>query len=119
MQIPQDKVPCDLDEAVDLLMESLTGLDIAIIKNKESSSSNYHFEVGTELRNEWSIWDKDTILVKWFFKTYGIEEADDISAIILECLWNDVRQEKRRDIVLSMRLKSHSEKIRNQKTNYD
>jgi hypothetical protein len=119
MEIPQDKVPCNLDEAIDLLMESLNGDSIKFISDKNSSPTQCHFNFGMALRNDWSLWDKNTILVKWFYKTYGVNHADDISGIILECLWNDVRQEKRRDVILSEECKAHWEEIKNQDKDYD
>jgi len=107
MTISLDIVPTTLDEAVKLLKEGLTAEDIKEIQRPTSVSSQCHFTGGMMLRNEWSLWEKDTILVRWFQGRYGITHADDISGIILECLWNDVRGEPRRDKELAEHFKKH------------
>ena len=101
MNFSEDVVPANLDEAVKLLKESLTEEDIQEIRRPMSVSTQSHFSGGMAIRNAWSLWDTETRLVKWFKQTYGVEHADDISGIILECLWNDVRGEPRRDKILA------------------
>ena len=103
MKLNEDRVPINLEEALIILKETLEPEDIEEIKNPESTSTQLHFSFGMYLRNEWSLWHKDTVLVEWFNKTYGIKHADDISGVILECLWNDVRGEPRKDKILAER----------------
>lgn len=97
MTINPDKVPVTLDEAVALLKEGLDKSDIAIIKSPKFNSVMLHSNVGMVIRNEWSLWQPDTILIQWFEKTYGIFHADDVSGVILDCLCKDIRGEPRRD----------------------
>lgn len=97
MNLDQDRVPTNLDEAVELLIESLTPSEIKAIKDPKFCNQGFHFTLGMGLRNQWSMWHKDTILVQWFYKTYGIDHADDISSIILDCCFRDIRGETRRD----------------------
>lgn len=101
MTFPEDAVPSNLDEAIKFLKDSLTEEDIQEITRPMSVSTQCHFSGGMAIRNAWSLWDMETRLVKWFKQNYGVEHADDISGIILECLWNDVRGEPRRDKILA------------------
>lgn len=110
MKIPSDIVPINLDESVMILKDHLTEEDIKEIQRPTSVSTQCHFSMGMMIRNEWSLWEQDTVLVRWFQGKYGLTHADDISGIILECLWNDVRGEPRRDKILAEQFKKHWEK---------
>jgi len=102
MNINQDIVPTTLEEAVNILKNGLSDDDIYEIRNPNFGSNRLHFTMGILIRNEWSLWNKDTILVKWFESIYKLTHADDISKIILECLCNDVRNEPRKDKSMSI-----------------
>lgn len=110
MQLNQDKVPATLDEAVQILKEGLSTADIAEIKTPKFDAARVHFTVGMMLRNEWSLWDKDSILVRWFQGRYGISHADDVSGLILDCLCRDVRGEPRKDKELAKKFIDHWKK---------
>jgi len=97
MNINKDIVPSNLEECLKVLRKSLTPLDIEELTRKNSCSSQHHFGLGMYIRNEWSLWEKDTPLKNWFLKEYGLTHADDISGIILHCLWADIRNEPRKD----------------------
>lgn len=112
MKLNPDKVPTTLDEALTIIKEGLEPQDVEDIKDKKSTSTQCHFSIGMFLRNEWSLWQQDTILVKWFKENYGIDHADDISGIILECLWNDIRGEPRKDKILSERFIEYWNKLK-------
>ncbi len=103
-------VPINLEEAVATLKAGLTPEDIKEIKNPIFDAARVHFTVGMMLRNEWSLWEKDTILVKWFKENYGIEHADDLSGLILDCLVRDVQGLPRRDKELAKRYIDHWKK---------
>jgi hypothetical protein len=61
--------------------------------------------LGMLLRNDWSLWEKDTMpLVKWFNER-GITHADDISAIILRSIW----RARGVDLDLEGQIKSHQD----------
>lgn len=87
--LPHD--PATIDDAVTMLRRVLTPEDEAAIKDKTSDPCEVHFMVGISLRNYWRLWDRSTPLVKWFWKTYKINHADDISGMILDALWRTVR----------------------------
>lgn len=90
MKSDQDKVPSSIEQAVDMIVDTLDDEDRETIKNMNSSSSVHHF-VGRFLRNSWSLWKNDTPLKRDAVATYGIAHADDISGLILEWVWCRVR----------------------------
>jgi len=112
MILNQDKVPINLEDAIKTLKEGLEPADIETMKQKTYSPSQGHFSIGMALRNEWSLWEKDTILVQWFKKEYGLDHADDISGLILDCLYRDVLGEPRQDKALAKRFLDHWKKER-------
>ena len=115
MKIPADTVPINLDESVDFLKNNLETDDLEFIKDENSNATQCHFSLGMSLRNEWSLFEKDSHLVNWFKTTYGIEHAYDISGMILDCLWQDIRGLPRRDKELAERYKKHWESIKHWK----
>lgn len=110
MNLNQDKVPINLEEAVTILKEGLTAEDTAEIKKPKFNAAQVHFSVGRMLRNEWTLWDKETILVKWFERNYGLTHADDVSGLILDCLVRDIRGEPRQDKELANKFIEHWKK---------
>lgn len=116
MKINPDYVPYNLDDAVKTLKEGLTPDDIKEIKKETFDAAKVHFTVGMMLRNEWSLWEKDTILVKWFKKNYGIDHADDLSGLIIDCLVQDVQGKPRRDKELAKRYIDHWKKSADQQS---
>jgi hypothetical protein len=42
-----------------------------------------HHSYGRMLRNEFGLWNKNSPIVRWFKKKYGITHADDISTLII------------------------------------
>ena len=112
MKINPDIVPTDLEEALKSLKEGLTPEDVKDIKKDDFAAAAVHFTVGMMLRNEWSLWDKESILVQWFKKTYNIDHADDISGLILDCLTQDIREKPRQDKELAKQFIEHWKKMK-------
>jgi len=112
MTINEDKVPINLEEALILLKEGLSKTDIKLLKEPKFVPAQLHFSLGMALRNAWSLWETDTILVKWFKQKYGIEHADDISGIILDCLHKDIIGKPRRDEELAKQYLDHWKKYK-------
>jgi hypothetical protein len=76
-----DTMPRDLDDAINLLLSAIsTNEEIQEFKDP----TGLHFGFGMWLRNNWSLWDKESHLVRWFVTNFGLVHADDISSIILE-----------------------------------
>jgi hypothetical protein len=84
-----DKVPKNLEEALEIL-DGLAETDKSYLK--ANGSVSVHFGFGGWLRNNWSLWEKDTPFVLWFNKL-GIYHADDMSGIILEAFIARLRGE--------------------------
>jgi hypothetical protein len=49
-------------------------------------SSAYHHTLGRWIRNNWGLWSGESKLAEWF-KSLGIEHADDMSGIVLDSFW--------------------------------
>lgn len=113
MKLNPDTVPINLDEALKILKEGLTPEDLVEIKRPHFVPSQVHMTVGTMLRNEWSLWDKDTILMRWFKENFGIDHADDVSGLILDAFCRDIRGEPRRDKEVAQRYIEHWKGIKN------
>jgi hypothetical protein len=110
MILNPDKVPSSLEDAIATLREGLAEADITELRRATFDPAQLHFSVGMLIRNEWSLWDKETILVKWFKQKYDLDHADDISGIILDCLHRDVIGKPRRDSELAKRYIDHWKK---------
>jgi hypothetical protein len=107
MKLNPDIVPINLEEAIKACKEGLTQDDLIEIKNPDFDAPRVHFTVGMMLRNEWSLWDKESILVRWFKENYGIYFADDVSGLILDCLTRDIQGLPRRAKELSEKYIRH------------
>jgi hypothetical protein len=110
MILNPDKVPINLEDALDILKAGLSTADITEIKHPEFDAIRMHHGLGMTLRNEWSLWDKETILVRWFKTTYGVDHADDISGLILDCFCMDIKGKPRRDKQMAKKFIDHWKK---------
>lgn len=88
MKLNLDKVPSNLDDAVKMLKEAIQNSEE---KEQLKDTAGLHFGLGMYLRNNWSLWQRDTVLVQWFKNNLGIAHADDISGTILEALAANLR----------------------------
>lgn len=78
-----DKVPSSASEALQMFTKALTDEEkIALKEVEEDQIALFHHTWGQDIRNEWSMWEKDTPLVN-SFRTMGITHPDDMSGIIL------------------------------------
>ena len=102
MKSNPDVVPIDLEEALVLLKKGLSDDDI--IELKKLTVRQMHLEIGGTIRNEWSLWETGNILNVWFKHEYDTDHADDISAIILDCLLSDLNGEPRKDKAFAKKL---------------
>ena len=78
----KNKIPSNLDEAIAELESKLLPEDRERIKTTDMGE--FHFSVGRGLRNDWGLWSGGPL--KEWFKSIGIEHADDMSGIILKAL---------------------------------
>lgn len=84
MKYELDKVPPTFGEALASLVKSLEPEDRAHLKS--NGADHTHFGGGLWLRNNWSLWDPETPLAKWFRENLGLGHADDMSGILMESL---------------------------------
>ena len=92
MKIDLDSVPRNLDEAVDAIVAGISDEEREFIRTREQDYST-HFGVGMYLRNNWSLWEPECPLNRWFVEHLGIMHADDISGTIFAAVWAKVRGE--------------------------
>lgn len=107
MNLNPDKVPSNLEEAVSLLKDALDEKEKSVIINL--SVAKLHMSVGQHIRNEWSLWNKENVITQWFKKKYGVDHADDVSAIIIECVIADLLGRPREDKKLAEEFIEHWE----------
>lgn len=89
----EDIVPSNLNSAIEILYASIGEEDIEWMKTADASTAQLHHTLGRQIRNAWSLWDKETHLVRYFQSEFDIMHADDISGLILTGLIKTVRRE--------------------------
>jgi hypothetical protein len=79
------KIPKSLNEAINLIHESLTDEQIDFIANNPPHSIHHTF--GRLIRNDWGLWESGPLVqeVKTRFKLFG--HGDDVSSLILNGVW--------------------------------
>lgn len=78
-------IPKTLEEAVDILFNSIDENDAKAIEKEKITFSSLHHSLGRQIRNNWGLWG-DSILAKHFKVRFGLGHADDMSGIILRML---------------------------------
>lgn len=85
-QFNPDEVPSTVDAAVEALYNSLSAEDRDALRT--IAPAQVHHTLGQFIRNSWSMWDRDTPLVRDFctrFKLFG--HGDDVSGMIIASVW--------------------------------
>ena len=84
-------LPVNVWEAVDNLIKGLSSQTLDAIKSiqKEKNIAGYHFSLGKMIRNDW-LYTPFSKLKLWFYE-HHIWHTDDMSSIILKCLWCAVK----------------------------
>ena len=98
-----NKIPKDLDTALQLLEKLLSPKDLKKIK-ENFNMATYHMNLGMAIRNNWGLWS-NSCLATWF-KGVGIDHADDMSSIILNSLHRKLND---KPINLMEQVKSYQE----------
>lgn len=93
MNINQDYVPSTIKDAVNHIVESLSIEDRQFIEAYNNNASVHH-TIGRYIRNNWSLWGKDSPLKRDAVNTYGIAHADDISSLVLDWVYHIVNKEE-------------------------
>jgi len=83
---PEVYVPQDLEDSLAELQRLLKPQDVQKMRDAtEEDMIEYHFGLGTWLRNNWRLWGRSR-LAEWF-SARGIHHAEDMSGIILDSFW--------------------------------
>ena len=86
------KIPTSLDESVSILSEMFSEKDRECFK-KAKDLCIYHHTLGRRIRNEWKLWEKGSVLLKWFEKK-GLAHPDDISSVILDATQANMKEQE-------------------------
>ncbi len=87
--------PSTIAEAVNRLLSDLPIETKQQIKNsREEDLINFHFSLGTAIRNEFNLWEKDSKLLQDCIKVSGLPmlHVDDATEIILKALWERLKK---------------------------
>lgn len=93
----EEKIPNNLDEALELLDKELEGKERERVLSLESEDQflyNLHFTLGMAIRNIWNLWGVNNGLSKNLYDYFiglGIHHADDMSSIILTSLYRKIK----------------------------
>ncbi len=78
-----DSVPSTIKEALGMFLKALDEEERKALSGvDEDQVCLFHHTWGQDMRNYWSLWEKDTPLVN-NFKKIGISHADDMTGILL------------------------------------
>ncbi len=93
-----DSVPMSLEECIDNLKTYLDDTDTKEIEAfKTNPFAKEKIGAAVFLKSAWSLNDPNNRLVQWFKTTLGLTHPDDISGMILHCLFCDVKGVGRRE----------------------
>jgi hypothetical protein len=111
--VDPDSVPMSLEECIDNIRTFLEEQDINEIKAfKTNPFAKEKIGAAIFLKDTWSLTDDDNRLVKWFDETHGITNADQISALILHCLFCDLKEIPRRESEMAEKFRKTKKKTR-------
>lgn len=106
MNVDMDRVPSTVAEALQMFLKALTDEEKKALEEiGEDDISLFHHTWGQDMRNDWSMLEKNTPLVN-SFNVIGISHADDMSGIILRSAH---RQLNKKPIKLNEQVKQFQE----------
>ena len=85
---PAQEMPATVDAAVHRLLAMLPEADkVGIAAKSQDELIELHFGLGTWIRNNFGLWQGNAALAQ----DAGTNEPDDIAGVIIEALWNHLR----------------------------
>lgn len=79
-------IPQDLENCFKELSKMLPAKEVEKIKSgPEKDMINYHFGLGTWMRNNWGLWSGSRL--REYFNKLGLAHPDDMSSVILKSFW--------------------------------
>lgn len=114
---PVQTEPKSIDECVQQLKLRLPKEVIAKMRSEPANAGagKYHGTIGMDIRNNYLYGRSKSPLVKQFFNQ-GIHNADNMSAIIMTALWNDLHSQPT-DVVPLIKAYRHSEMLSQSEVN--
>jgi hypothetical protein len=115
--VDPDSVPMSLEECIDNI-KSLLDEDDASEINMFEANPFQREKVGAAifLKSAWSLSDNDNRLVKWFEKEHGVNHPDDVSNLILHCLYCDIKDIPRNEVETAEKYRNDRNKPKEVKT---
>lgn len=104
-----DQIPSDLEEAVRAIVGHLDEESLKMIKslNAETARAMGHHGIGLWIRNNWGLNAKTGPLYRWAVENLGLYHADDISSVVVHCVWADLSRNERNLNKLIQSMKDH------------
>jgi hypothetical protein len=94
MSEKQKKLPKTMDEAIEMLLSTLSEKELQDIKNTpENELYILHFTLGGYIRNKLGLWGKNRELARSISNLDFLIDPDGISMTIIEELWKRLQQE--------------------------
>lgn len=108
----QTALPKNLDEAIAYFEQNWTKQELTHFKNQPEQDAviDLHFGTGLWIRNTWVRGNRDTALTN-YFHTFGINDPDDISSVILTSLHRKLNHKSIRLVKLSANIQSTAKPI--------
>ena len=87
MNLDQDRVPANLDEAITLLESALTDLEKGAWTNMVAARMfQLQERIARALRKDWSIDDANTPL-RVYFRNLGLDDPEEVSMLLIDAYW--------------------------------
>jgi len=117
MDTDNQKIPINLSECFDILeeiMKTTEDKEWFDSSSEEEFLNSTHHALGEWIRDNWSLWNKNSILYQYFFKL-GLWHPDDISTFILRSYH---RFANKKDLNLSSQIDRYVNYWKEYKTKY-
>lgn len=109
--VDPDVVPSTLDECLENINKYLDKDDInQLLSFDKNPFLKEKIGAAVFLKSAWSLTDVESLLVRWFKEVYGIDNGDDISALILHCLYRETKGDPREAEKMAEKLRSKYKK---------
>ena len=101
-----DSVPMTLEECVDNIKTYIDATDEKEIGAfKKNPFVKEKVGAAIFLKSVWTLVDQQNRLVQWFKEEYGLTHPDDISGMILNCLYCDIKGVPRKETEMAEKYK--------------
>src|SRR5689334_17272569 len=93
MNLDLDRVPTNLDEAIDILDSALTEQEKGAWTNRTAARMfDLQATIARTLREYWSLSDRSTPL-RIYFRDLGLDDAEEVSMLLIDAYWRKYNKE--------------------------